>query len=237
MTTVKEIQSVKNACRVLEVIARRQPVGVSDIARSTGIDKSAAHRIAVTLHASGWLDRTESGQWFLTTHVLSTVGEGAATSLVQRTRGLMEAARNRSNETAMLVVPDGSRLIIAAAVESRHSLRVSVTVGSEMQSRSSSALRAMAPRLSVTQLEAWRRIDPGLTDELIETTRERGWGMNDGEVVDGTKAVGAALCDRGGLPIAALVLVGPSPRFDRERIPELGALVAELAGRWNDGST
>ncbi|NUS57699.1 MAG: IclR family transcriptional regulator, partial [Streptomycetaceae bacterium] len=40
MSSVKEIQSVKNACRLLEELARRQPAGVSDLARSTGIDKS-----------------------------------------------------------------------------------------------------------------------------------------------------------------------------------------------------
>ena len=57
MSSVKEIQSVRNACRVLEAIARTQPVGVSDLARAVGIDKSAAHRLAITLHAAGWVDR------------------------------------------------------------------------------------------------------------------------------------------------------------------------------------
>ena len=49
MTSVKEIKSVRNVCAVLEAVAQHQPIGVSDLARITGIDKSGAHRLAVTL--------------------------------------------------------------------------------------------------------------------------------------------------------------------------------------------
>ncbi|MGR6998427.1 helix-turn-helix domain-containing protein [Yinghuangia aomiensis] len=64
MSSVKEIQSVKNACLLLEELARRQPVGVSDLARSIGMDKSAVHRLAVTLGSTGWLRRTADGRWY-----------------------------------------------------------------------------------------------------------------------------------------------------------------------------
>ena len=56
MSSVKEIRSVRNACALVETVAEHQPLGVSELARLTGIEKSAAHRLAVTLHRAGWFD-------------------------------------------------------------------------------------------------------------------------------------------------------------------------------------
>ncbi|MCF2528720.1 IclR family transcriptional regulator [Yinghuangia soli] len=233
MSSVKEIRSVRNACLLLEEVARRQPVGVSDLARGTGIEKSAAHRLAVTLHAAGWLQRTADGRWYLAPGLLAVLRESSATSLVESARPLAEAARDATGETAMLVVPDGNRLVIAAVVESTHTLRVAVPAGSEMPAKSSSALRVIAARLPAEQLPGWRRVDPGLTDKVLRATRERGWGLNDNEVADGTRAVGAALCGADGLPLAALVVVGPSTRFGRDQMPRHGELLARLAAGWD----
>lgn len=44
MTSVKEIKSVRNACALVAAVAEYQMIDVSDLARTTGIDKSAAHR-------------------------------------------------------------------------------------------------------------------------------------------------------------------------------------------------
>jgi IclR family acetate operon transcriptional repressor len=237
MSSVKEIQSVRNACRVLEAIARTQPVGVSDLARAIGIDKSAAHRLAITLHAARWLDRTEDGRWSIAPTLISMIRESATISLVGGVRPLLEAARDHTGETAMLVVPEAERLMIVDVVESRHNLRVSATVGAEMPARHSSALRALAAHLPAKELATWRRIDPDLTDTALEAIRGRGWAFNDGEVIPETGAVGAALRRGDGVPVASFVLCGPSSRFNRERLPELGDLVARLAATWPGRAT
>ena len=232
MSSVKEIQSVRNACRVLEAIAHTQPVGVSDLARAVGIDKSAAHRLAITLHGAGWLDRTEDGRWTIAPTLMAMVRESATASLVGSVRPLLEAARDHTGETAMLVVPEAGRLMIAEVVESRHNLRVSATVGTAMPAPRSSALRVLAAHLPADEVDKWRRIDPELTDSALEEIRGRGWACNDGEVIAGAGAVGAALCRADGVPVAALVLVGPSSRFTRERFPELGDVAVRLAATW-----
>jgi IclR family acetate operon transcriptional repressor len=232
MSSVKEIQSVRSACRVLEAIARTQPVGVSDLARAIGIDKSAAHRLAITLYAARWLDRTEDGRWSIAPTLISMIRESGTMSLVGSVRPLLEAARDHTGETAMLVVPEAGRLMIADVVESHHNLRVSATVGAEMPARRSSALRALAAHLPVDELATWRRIDPDLTDSALKAIRARGWALNDGEVIPETGAVGAALRRADGLAVASFVLCGPSSRFNRGRLPELGEVVARVAATW-----
>ncbi|MCU0274219.1 MAG: helix-turn-helix domain-containing protein [Acidimicrobiales bacterium] len=231
MSTVKEIQSVRNACTVVEAIARTQPIGVSDLARTTGIDKSAAHRLAVTLHAAGWLDRAAGSRWALSPVLAARLGRAGLGALLEGALPLLHEARSRTGETAMLVVPHGQRLVIVRVVESEQNLRVSSAEGAEMPARSSSALRALAAHLDDDQLDAWREIDPDLSDAMLGSVREHGYAVNDAEVLPDTRAVGAALVGADG-PVAVVVVTGPTTRFGREQIPVAGAVVAELAARW-----
>jgi IclR family acetate operon transcriptional repressor len=233
MASVKEIRSVRNACLVVEAVGAHQPIGVSELARRTGVDKSAVHRLAVTLHGCGWLERDDGGRWRLAPTLASVVRGSAVESLVVSVRPYLEQARERSGETAMLVVPERERLVIVEAAESHHNLRVTATVGVEMPARNSSALRALAAHVPEHDLEAWRRVDPGLTGELLDAVRARGWAANDAEVIAESRGVAAALVTDG-RPVASFVVCGPSTRFTRERIDEFGPLVAQLAAEWRD---
>jgi DNA-binding IclR family transcriptional regulator len=231
-SSVKQIQSVRNACRLVETIARVQPIGVSELARATGIDKSAAHRLAVTLHAAGWLDRTDDGRWRITPTLATLVRSAALLSLVEGVRPLLEHARDQTGETAMLVVPDGDRLRIVAIAESHHNLRVTAPEGAEMPARQSAALRALAAHFSPSELQTWQAIDPDLTELALAAVRERGWSVNDAELTAETRAVAAALLRPDGASLAAFVLCGPSTRFGRNDIPGYGRVVASLTGEW-----
>ncbi len=63
------LQSVQTALRVMETVATRQPIGVSDVARHLKITKMTAQRCLQTLHLSGWIkmegDRPQT-RWVLT---------------------------------------------------------------------------------------------------------------------------------------------------------------------------
>jgi len=233
MSSVKEVRSVANACRVIEAIADRQPVGVSELAQLTGIDKSAVHRLAITLHAAGWLDRRANGRWGISASLSTLLRDATRTSLVDAVDPLLERGRAATGETAMAVVPEGTRLRIVAVAESRQNLRVTATPGVEMPARDSSALRAIAPYLDAERLAAWRAVDPGLTDELLDAVRTRGWSYNDAELIPESRAVGVALRSPDGEPVAAFVICGPSTRFGRAQLDEYGPLVAALAEEWH----
>jgi DNA-binding IclR family transcriptional regulator len=234
MSSVKEIQSVRNACRVLEAIAHGQPVGVSELARATGIDKSAAHRLAITLHAAGWLERRADGRWAIAPMVSSIVVDAARASLVDDVRPLLTRARDITAETAMAVVAEGTRLRIVAVSESQQNLRVTATPGVEMPARNSSALRALTAHFDAADVEAWRAVDPGLTDEMLADVRTRGWSVNDAELIPESRGVAAALLAPDGSPLAAFVVCGPSTRFRHADVDEYGALVASMAAEWNE---
>jgi IclR family acetate operon transcriptional repressor len=227
MSTVKEIQSVRHACALLAAIAEHQPVGVSDLARVTGIDKSGAHRLAVTLQSAGWLDKTGDGRWRFAAALAPLVRNAAADTLRATMRPCLESVRAATGETVMLVTVEQLCLRVLDVVESRHNLRIAAPVGSELPLMRSSAARAVAAHLPPDRLAAFRRAHPGFDDDrTLAAVRQRGWALNDGEIVDEARVVGAPVLSEHGYPLAAVIVCAPTSRVSRERMLEIGELVA-----------
>jgi IclR family acetate operon transcriptional repressor len=228
VSSVKEIRSVRNACALVEAVAERQPSGVSELARATGIEKSAAHRLAVTLHRAGWLDQTRDGRWQIAAALGQLTRRAATAALAATMRPRMEALRDRTGETVMLVAIDHGRLIVHEVVESRHALRISAPVGSELPLLRSSAARAIAAHLPPEELAALRRSHPSFdNDQALAATRRRGWAMNDREIVADARVVGAPILAVDGYPLAALIVCGPASRITQALMRRYGELVAK----------
>jgi IclR family acetate operon transcriptional repressor len=230
MSSVKEIRSVRNACVLVETVAARQPLGVSELARLTGIEKSAAHRLAVTLQRAGWLDATGDGRWQIAAALGRLTRSATAAALTATLRPRMEELRDRTGETVMLVAIDHARLMVHEVVESRHALRISAPVGSELPLLRSSAARAIAAHLPPDELAALRRAHPALdADPALAAVRRRGWAMNDREIVPDARVVGAAILAPDRYPLAALIVCGPASRITAARMRQYGVLVAKAA--------
>jgi IclR family acetate operon transcriptional repressor len=225
MTSVKEIRSVRNACALLEVVAEHQPVGVSDLARATGIDKSAAHRLAVTLHAAGWLDKTADGRWRLAPDLVQLARRAAGRSLATSMRRVLEQLRDDTGETVILVSIEQDRLLVLDQAESRHALRISPP-GPYLPLRHSSAARAIAAYLPADELTALREIDPDLNERTLAEVRRRGWAINDREIVSDTRVVGAAVRRADGLPLGAVIVAAPTSRVGLDQMRRIGEHLA-----------
>ncbi len=230
MSSVKEIQSVHNACALVEVLADRQPLGVSELARLTGIEKSAAHRLAITLNRAGWLDATGDGRWQIAPALGRLARRAATGALTATMRPRMETLRDQTGETVMLVAIEHARLMVHEVVESRHALRITAPVGSELPLLRSSAARAIAAHLPPEELAALRTSHPDLdSDQALANVRRRGWAVNDGEIVDDARVVGAPILAPDGYPMAALIVCGPTSRITPTRMKHYGGLVAKAA--------
>ena len=228
MSSVKEIQSVRHACAVIEAIAAGQPVGVSELARVTGIDKSAVHRLAVTLHHAGWLDRADDGRWRVSADLVRLSRHAATDTLVAGMHRRLEQLRDDTGETVMLVAIEAAKLVVLDVVDSRHNLRITAPVGSVLPLLHSSASRAIAAHLPVDELEALRRAHPRFDDdETLNAVRRRGWATNDREIVDEARVVGAPVLTPDGYPLAAVIICAPASRVSLTRINEMGQLASK----------
>jgi IclR family transcriptional regulator, acetate operon repressor len=228
---VKHIRAVRNACTLIEAVARQQPVGVSELSRVTGIDKSAVQRLVVTLHAAGWLHpHPEPPTRWQISPVNPVLRHAAMPNLASLVQPAADRLRDQSGETAIFVTRIDGRFTVTAVAESHHVMRVSIPVGFVLPIELSSAAAAIAAYLPPGELEPIQQEHPMLDNRQLAQVRRRGWAETKGEVTGGSRAVAAALRGPDGYPIGALALSGPVGRVSVRDLARLGALVVEAAG-------
>lgn len=238
---VKRSQSAARVLTVLEGIARHQPIGVSELARLLGSDKSTVQRAIMTLADEGWVRADESGtsrKWRLTAHILSVAHMGHENDdLRQRARGLLEALRDESGETVLLIVPDIRRFVVIDAIESKQLLRTVLRVGLDVPVRQSATGRALLPYMTVEQQVELLGEPPDarlLAD--LAMTLKRGYSVSDGDVVRGSTNIAAPIFGMNGGPIGAVVISGPSERLPARRHKDVGALALTAAQSLSRGA-
>ncbi len=231
--SVKRSQSASRVLAVLERIARHQPVGVSELARRLGADKSAVQRAIMTLADNGWICAAPGTptRWQLTAHIFAVahIGHGS-NDLRRRARSVLEALRDESQETVLLTVPDIRRFVVIDALESLQLLRTVPSIGLTVPVRGSATSRAvLAYMKSEKQIALLGEAPDAAQRREFEATRRRGYAVNDGDVVQGSTNIAAPIFEADGQPIAAVVVSGPSERLTPKRHPTVGAMVLAAA--------
>jgi IclR family acetate operon transcriptional repressor len=218
---------------VLEGIARHQPVGVSELARLLESDKSAVQRAIVTLADEGWI-RAPLGapsKWQLTAHILSVAHMGhKSNDLRQRARAALEALRDESGETVLLIVPDIRRFVVIDAIESKQPLRTVLRIGLDVAVRRSATSRAVLPYMTrEQQIELLGEPPDAKLLAEFATTLKRGYSVSDGDVVAGSTNIAAPILEDDGRPVGAVVVSGPSDRLTAKHQKNVGAMLLRTA--------
>src|SRR5262249_56208397 len=156
--------------------------------------------------------------------------DGAAATLTAGMGPHLGGLGDETAEPVMLVAIADARLLVLDVVDSRHNLRITAPVGSELPLLHSSAARSIAAHLPPDELQALRRAHPGFDDDhALAAVRRRGWAMNDGEIVAEARVVGAPILTDDGYPLAALIVCAPTNRISLGGMKEIGQLVARAA--------
>lgn len=236
---VKPSQSASRVLTILEKIAEHQPVGVSELARLADADVSAVQRALVTLAQDGWISSgpDKPTRWEVTAriHAVAHAAHGSH-NLRQRARPVLEALRDATGETASLNVPELGRFMISEVVESRHFLRVVLTVGATVPNIGSATARAILPYMSPE-----RRMEflpgPPSAGELAEfaATVARGYAISSNVVVEGFTNIAAPVFEADGRPAGAMLVTGPNDRLRPQDHAAVGALVCAAAGKLSRG--
>lgn len=224
-------QSGARILRVLEAIAFHQPIGVRALARLLEDDKSAIHRAITTLSNEGWIHTTDETppRWEVSPRIVS-IADKAFTGydLKRRAKPVLQRLRDECSETVVLIVIEGSLLVVADVIESRRMLRWVPPIGSLAPPEKTAAGRAIIPYLDpARQMDILgREVDAELAAIYAET-RARGYSISDRETSPVSASVGAPIFGADGLPSAVITIVGPSDRIAAAGHEHLGGLAME----------
>lgn len=154
---------------------------------------------------------------------------------------VLEKLVEQTGETAHLCVPDESDVVYIAKVESKQALRIPSGVGRKNPAYCTGVGKAILAHLSEEELEAYLAqtqlkaltrktlVLPAELKKDLRLTRTRGYSVDDEEITENTRCIGAPVRDYGGRVIAAISIAGPSFRVTKDKIPELAAYVMEAA--------
>jgi IclR family acetate operon transcriptional repressor len=239
-----EMKSVTRSLRILEAVAQHQPVTVGELTKLFGLPKSTVQRTLVTLAEAGWLraNRKDTTRWEIGARVLAVRPAALqGSSLFAAAREPMVRLRDTVNETIHLSVPDALQcMVVVDRVDCSHAVRTFHTVGDTSPLHATATGRAVLAHLPkqdveelITQgLEPYSDATPTDPDELraeLDRIRTDGYAVNRNQYRPDVCAIAAPVLDEEGTPLATVAISMPDSRYDADRLPEWGRLVADAA--------
>ncbi|MCM3779082.1 IclR family transcriptional regulator [Microbacterium hydrocarbonoxydans] len=240
--TVPGAQAIARAASLLRLVTAGGTDGATlqSLAQAADLSRSTAHRLLTALRAEGLVDRSDdTGRWmpgpelFLmgtvaaTRYDVTALARDIVRSLAVKTEESAFLSVRRADETVCLLREEGSFPIRSFVLS--EGVRFPLGVAS-----AGLAILAFLPDHDVDAYldrhpelaEGWGRThgEAALRTRLVET-KERGYSVNPGLIVEGSWGLGAAVFDRQGRPEWALSLTGVEFRFGPDRTPELGRIL------------
>lgn len=232
---------------ILRALSRSPRDGstTSEVARTVGLPRPTTHRLLMSLAEAGFADREQrSGRWLLgpELYLLGTTAAGRY-DVTERARPHVHRLAAETGESAFFSIRRGDETVCMLRVDGSFPIRSFVLYeGARFPLGVVSAGLAVLSFLDDHEVDAYLdRVD--LTGDWgephgeralrsrIAQTRELGYAVNPGLVVEGSWGMAAAVFDQLGRPAWALTITGVESRFRPERRPQLGKLLLDEAHR------
>lgn len=238
------VQSIDRAVAILRCFDSRNPeLGITEVAKRTGLSTSTAHRILVSMAANRLIRQTSDKRYGLGPLLIQLARNGAIpTTFRDVAMPFMMKLRDEVDETVGLheLLSTGERAVIDQA-ESRQEIRRHYTdIGVPVPLPHGAPGKVILSVLPWKQQEWWlsRSIPPAtpatVTDPErlraeLSRIRDHGWADSNAERTTGIRAVAAPIFDHTGSVIGAVGLSVPSMRIDDARAVRLGLRAKETA--------
>lgn len=232
---VKGVRSGQRLLDVLEGVASHQPVGVSELARTLGEEKSTVQRMLATLFDAGWIRPALGGgtRWEMSSriHIVAHRVQGVG-QLCALARPALAALRDATGETVVLALREKAGFVVAEVAESPSEWRIVPRVGIAVPDRLSASALAVLPFLPAPAQAALigETLDAALA-AMTEAVRAHGYAVQESARGGGSVNIAAPVFDAAGLPIATVVLTAPAVRLPPDRHAFAGGEVAATARR------
>jgi IclR family pca regulon transcriptional regulator len=211
------VQSLERGLTVIRAFdADHRELGLSEVARISGLTRAAARRFLLTLVKLGYMNFAE-GRFSLSPRVLD-LGYAYLSSLTlpQVAQPHMERLVATINESSSISVLDDTEVVYVARVPTRRIMSITLSVGTRLPAYATSMGRVLLAALPEDELEArLERIDVrplsahtikdvvALRAALVRV-RKQGWAAVDQELEEGLRSLAVPIHNASGTVVAAL---------------------------------
>lgn len=221
--------------------------GLAELSAAVGLPGSTVYRLLATLIDEGLVERASDGTgryligletFRLGSAVLNRLGIG------QQVLTFLEELAADTGETVNLGALHGFHVLYLQKVESHHTLRASLTVGSAtVPAHCSANGKMLLAHLSPSRLDALLDANtleaPGpntivseeVLREELDRIRARGYSIDDLEFAPDIRAIAGPIYNHEGHVVAAVAVAGPATRLSLDRARALVPRVVTMAER------
>jgi DNA-binding IclR family transcriptional regulator len=248
----KRVPAVDKSFKVLHLVARcKKPLGISEISRQLGLNKSTVFNLVYTLSDLHVLEQTADGKFSFGTqmYVLGRAA-GAQTELVMTVRPHLEEISRTSNFSAFFGIRSDLKTMIVDKVDAAGDLRMTADVGVRFPLFAGASGKALLCQLSDSELDeilASKKlekftpltcVDKKKFKRAVLEVRERGVAVDVEEYIEGIAAVAVPLhTHRPGVE-AAIWVVGLARHISDEVVSQmcqrLKAVAEQLSTRFSN---
>jgi len=242
------VHSVNRAISILQVLARRGPTTVTEIATELNIHKSTIFRLLFTLEARGLVDQNSSRGRYQLGYGVVQLAAGATRKLDLPTisRQICQSLTETVGESVDIDIREDNTVLsidqVVGAAEmttvnwvGRRSPLHATSSGKVFLSHMSAEQRAECLAPTLERFTEHTITDRGQLEKQLETVRDQGYGFTLEEYEVGLAAVAAPIRDLEGQVVAAVSTSGPNFRINSDTIPAIAehvvAAAAEISER------
>ncbi|MBQ2306318.1 MAG: IclR family transcriptional regulator [Clostridia bacterium] len=242
----KQVQTINSLARglaIIDLIHEHGRLGVTELGKLLGVNKSSAYRLLKTLEEHGYVEQVaENGKYSLGLK-LCKFRERVLDSYDIRAvaHPYLEELTRLTGEASGLSVRKGDEVYLIDCLSAPHHLGVNLQVGDREELHCTAHGKAM---LSALPEEEQRRLLEGaeLTAHTVNTVTDterllavakadnaRRYAVDDEETTLGMRCVAANIYDFSGKVVASIGISGPVDRVAEAKIPEYAEIIIKIA--------
>lgn len=240
---VQGTQAIDRSVRLLRLIARFEVVGarLTDLVALSGMKQPTVRRMLKALIDAELVSQSSDSKRYMIGPLpfeLGLASPNLSHRLVGRYRPMLDRLAQQSGDTIYLIMRSGYDSLCVTRVEGTYPIKMLLlAVGGRRPlgvGAASQALLAALPddevervlSLNESELSYYGGLTAHQLREEILQTRRRGYSLNESALVLGVSAIGMAIPNHDGQPLAAVSISALSSRISGERTLELAALLA-----------
>jgi DNA-binding IclR family transcriptional regulator len=226
-----------------ELAAGEQSCSLQELAEKLHLHKSTVHRLLMVLESSRMVERDpQSGRYRLGLRLFELGNVAIARFDVrEKARRHLEKLVEEVDETVHLCALDAGEVLYLDRMEPGRSVRMECRVGRRNPVHCTSVGKAMLAYLPEREVDSILRqhgmerrtaktlVTPAALKADLRAIRERGYAIDDEEIEDGVRCVGAAVVGADGRALAAISVSAPAFRMTMPKVTKIAGLVGKTA--------
>lgn len=226
-------RALSRGLQIIDILAQsRDGLGVSDIARRSGLSKSSTHRLLQTLAQEGFIAQDgDSSRYRLSLKLLwlaSSLVDGLG--LDQLVRPLLEELAAATRETVHMAMLDGNMAVYVVKIDSPNSIRMYSRVGRPVPLHCTGLGKAILAHLpderarEIVAAEGLSRrtvntiTEPKALFDHLAQVRARGYALDEEEHEEGVRCIAAPVFDHENRVAGAVSITALAFRIERDRL-------------------